>query len=72
MQIKTYDGDESTLKREEKFSSFTEMLDLGWSMNHYKSKNDTLIGADLDEAIDSEIAKDRLSGAKLSDRNMQN
>ena len=72
MQIRIHDGDESIiLIQEEKFSSFIEMLDLGWSMNHHRS-NDVIVVADSDEATDVEIINDSFSRAKMSDKNSKN
>ena len=72
METKNYDRDESNnFIQEEKFSSFSEMLNLGWSMNHYRGY-DTLVGADLDKVVDGGIENDSLSGAQLLDQNTQN
>jgi len=72
MQIKTHNsGESSKLRQEDKFSSFTEMLDQGWSLNHQR-ENNTLIGTKINEIIDVEISRDSLSKAKLTNQNIQN
>lgn len=70
MQIDGYDNDKpNSFSHEEKFSSFTEMLDRGWSMNHSQGK-ESLIRASINEVPDDEIENGSPNEAKLSERNI--
>lgn len=58
MQIEDYDNHKlNSFSHEEKFSSFTEMLDLGWRMNHSQGK-ENLIRVSRNEVLDDEIEND--------------